>query len=321
MHFKPCINRRRTMEPDLERISTPEATKKRRHHKKGVQESARREQPVFVPFCASDIADEEVGGETVQCLGVHYLVSSQSRCKVLRLCVRPVSWLRIEMHGCLLDFCDDGTGKSRTRDSAVVFQPATFSSHPFQPSSLRVPAEFPPSSRRVPAKFPPVPAKFPPSSRQVPASSRQVPAKFPPVPAKFPPVPAKFPPSSRQVPASSRQFPSQFPPSSRPVPSEFPPSSRQVPDEFPSSSRRVPVQSPPSSQRVPVQFPTSSRPVPSQFPSCSRRVPVQFPPSSLPVPSSGFRFPALFWLFWCCFGAVVAFSTSQALFACVNPKP
>ena len=67
-------------------------------------------------------------------------------------------------------------------------------------------------------------------------------------------------------------------------------------------------------------FQPSSLRVPVQFPSSSRRVPVQFPPSSFPVPSSGFRFPALFWLFWCCFGAVVAFSTSQALFAVCRLK-
>ena len=100
MHFRPCINRRRTMEPDLERISTPEATKKRRHHKKGVQESARREQPVFVPFCASDIADEEVGGETVQCLGVHYLVefaeslqSAPAVCSASELASHRNAWM------------------------------------------------------------------------------------------------------------------------------------------------------------------------------------------------------------------------------------
>ncbi|CAE7229035.1 unnamed protein product [Symbiodinium sp. CCMP2592] len=64
------------MEPDLERISTPEATKKRRQYKKNEADAARarREPPVFVPFCASDIADAEVSGETVQCVGVHYLV-------------------------------------------------------------------------------------------------------------------------------------------------------------------------------------------------------------------------------------------------------
>ena len=88
------------MEPDLERISTPEATKKRRHHKKGVQESARREQPVFVPFCASDIADEEVGGETVQCLGVHYLVefaeslqSAPAVCSASELASHRDAWM------------------------------------------------------------------------------------------------------------------------------------------------------------------------------------------------------------------------------------
>ena len=88
------------MEPDLERISTPEATKKRRHHKKGVQESARREQPVFVPFCASDIADEEVGGETVQCLGVHYLVefaeslqSAPAVCSARELASHRHAWM------------------------------------------------------------------------------------------------------------------------------------------------------------------------------------------------------------------------------------